>query len=63
MIKSYKHIIWDWNGTIHCDVDLGIEIMTKLLDQRSLPLLTSLSYRRLFTTRLKTTTPASASIL
>ena len=40
MIRSYKHIIWDWNGTIFCDVDLGIEIMNGLLDQRGLPLLT-----------------------
>ena len=53
MIKSYKHIIWDWNGTIFCDVDLGIEIMNGLLHQRGLPLLTSLSYRDLFTIPVK----------
>jgi phosphoglycolate phosphatase len=49
MIKSYKHIVWDWNGTILCDVDLGIEIMNGLLQQRSLSLRTSPSYRDLFT--------------
>lgn len=48
-IKNYKHIIWDWNGTIFRDVDLGIEIMNGLLHQRGLPLLTNLSYRELFT--------------
>jgi phosphoglycolate phosphatase len=53
MIRSYKHIIWDWNGTIFCDVDLGIEIMNGLLRQRGLPLLTSLSYRDLFTIPVK----------
>jgi phosphoglycolate phosphatase len=53
MIKRYKHIIWDWNGTILCDVNLGIEIMNGLLHQRSLPLLTSLSYRDLFTIPVK----------
>jgi phosphoglycolate phosphatase len=53
MIKSYKHIVWDWNGTIFCDVDLGIEIMNGLLHQRSLPLLTRLSYRDLFTIPVK----------
>jgi phosphoglycolate phosphatase len=53
MIKSYKHIIWDWNGTISCDVDLGIEIMNGLLHQRSLPLLTSLSCRDLLTIPVK----------
>jgi phosphoglycolate phosphatase len=53
MIKSYKHVIWDWNGTIFCDVDLGIEIMNGLLHKRSLPLLTSLSYRDVFAIPVK----------
>ena len=53
MIKSYQHIIWDWNGTIFCDVDLGIEIMNGLLRQRGLPLLTRLSYRDQFTIPVK----------
>jgi phosphoglycolate phosphatase len=49
MIKNYKHIVWDWNGTILCDVELGIEIMNGLLQQRRLALLTPASYRDLFT--------------
>jgi hypothetical protein len=53
VIKSYKHIIWDWNGTILCDVELGIEIMNGLLRQRSLHLLMSPSYRDLFTIPVK----------
>ena len=36
MIKSYKHIVWDWNGTIFCDVDLVIEIMHELLRQQGI---------------------------
>ncbi len=53
MIQKYKHVIWDWNGTIFCDVELGIEIMNALLRQRRLPLLTSSSYRRVFTMPVK----------
>ena len=49
MIKNYKHVVWDWNGTILCDVELGIEIMNGLLQQRRLALLTPASYRDLFT--------------
>ncbi len=49
MIKSYKHVIWDWNGTIFSDVDLGVEIINGLLHQRRLPLLTRASYRDMFT--------------
>jgi phosphoglycolate phosphatase len=49
MINRYKHVIWDWNGTIFNDVDLGIEIMNGLLSKRGLPLLTNLSYRAVFT--------------
>jgi phosphoglycolate phosphatase len=53
MIRNYKHVIWDWNGTIFCDVDLGIEIMNGLLHPRGLPLLTSQSYRDVFTIPVK----------
>ena len=49
MIRSYKHIIWDWNGTIFCDVELGVEIINELLQQRRLPLLTTPAYRDVFT--------------
>jgi phosphoglycolate phosphatase len=49
MIERYKHVIWDWNGTIFNDVDLGVQIMNGLLRQRGLPLLSSSSYRAVFT--------------
>jgi phosphoglycolate phosphatase len=53
MIKKYKHVIWDWNGTIFNDVELGIEIINGLLRPRGLPLLTRTSYRALFTIPVK----------
>jgi phosphoglycolate phosphatase len=49
MIKKYKHVIWDWNGTIFSDAELSIEIINGLLRQRGMPLVNALSYRALFT--------------
>ncbi len=48
MLKSYKHIVWDWNGTILSDVELGLEIINGLLQERRLALLTTESYRDVF---------------
>ncbi len=34
---NYKHIIWDWNGTLLDDAWLCVEIMNGMLAQRDLP--------------------------
>ena len=44
----YRHIIWDWNGTLLDDLDLSIDIMNGLLGRRGLPLLDRNRYHRLF---------------
>jgi phosphoglycolate phosphatase len=44
----YRHIIWDWNGTLLDDLDLCIDIMNGLLGRRGLPLLDRARYHRLF---------------
>jgi len=49
MVENYKHIIWDWNGTIFNDVELGIDIINKMLAARNLPVLTTEKYRDVFT--------------
>ncbi len=49
MIRNYKHVIWDWNGTIFSDVALGVEIINGLLRERGLPIVNEESYRELFT--------------
>ena len=46
--QHYKHIIWDWNGTLFDDAWLCIEIMNDLLQQRSLPPLTPEVYETIF---------------
>lgn len=29
-VRTYKHIIWDWNGTLLDDVDVVIDAMNNL---------------------------------
>lgn len=48
-----KIIIWDWNGTLLDDVQIGIEAMNILLRRRGLPLLTVERYKQEFTFPVK----------
>jgi len=43
---KYTHIIWDFNGTIFDDVDIGIESVNVLLAARHMPLIPSRDYYR-----------------
>ena len=47
--KKYKHIIWDWNGTLFNDVKLCADIMNILLTQESLPGISIERYKEIFT--------------
>jgi len=47
-ICNYKHIIWDWNGTLINDVWLVVEIMNKMLEKRNLSRIDSKKYREIF---------------
>jgi phosphoglycolate phosphatase len=47
-IGNYKHIIWDWNGTLINDVWLAVEAMNKMLAKRHLPGIDSKKYREIF---------------
>jgi phosphoglycolate phosphatase len=46
---KYKHIIWDWNGTLIDDAWLCVEIMNKILKKRGLNSITIDDYREHFT--------------
>ncbi len=48
MITNYKHIIWDWNGTLLDDVSECLAVLNELLRRRGLPLLTEEQYRSRF---------------
>ncbi len=45
---AYKHIIWDWNGTLLNDRWLSIKAMNQVLSRRSLPRLTEKQYLEIF---------------
>jgi phosphoglycolate phosphatase len=46
---KYKHVIWDWNGTLLDDTWLFVEVMNISLAKRGLSLITRDIYRDLFT--------------
>ena len=52
-MHRYKAIIWDYNGTLLNDIEIGIESINFMLSKRNLPLLTSESYREVFTFPVK----------
>ena len=45
---NYKHIIWDWNGTLVDDAWLCVDIMNKILFSYGLPLISLSDYRKHF---------------
>jgi phosphoglycolate phosphatase len=45
---KYKHIIWDWNGTLLDDTWLCVEGINKSLEKRSLQTITKEIYRKVF---------------
>ena len=47
-MKSYKHILWDWNGTLLNDVWLCIDITNAMLTKRRRPNITHQQYYRIF---------------
>lgn len=46
---TYKHIIWDWNGTLLDDRSITVESMNKVLAKRNMTLLTENHYLEVFT--------------
>jgi len=50
---KYKHVIWDWNGTLLDDAELCLGIINELLKQRNLQCLSMVEYREIFTFPVK----------
>ncbi len=48
LTTRYRHLIWDWNGTLLDDLDYSIGVMNTLLERRRLPLLNRTRYHALF---------------
>jgi phosphoglycolate phosphatase len=53
VIKNYKHIIWDWNGTLFDDTELSLDIINSILLKRDLQTITLEKYRSIFTFPVK----------
>jgi phosphoglycolate phosphatase len=45
---AYRHIIWDYNGTLLNDVDLSVSVMNAMLSERNLPKITTKKYKKIF---------------
>ena len=50
---KYKHVIWDWNGTLLDDRWLCVEGINAALTKRGLPVITEKTYRDVFTFPVK----------
>jgi phosphoglycolate phosphatase len=47
-LSHYRHILWDWNGTLLDDAALSVEIMNGLLNQYGKPGLLLKRYQQIF---------------
>ena len=47
-MMQYRHIVWDWNGTLLDDVQASVNTINQLLAVRSLPRTDASRYRELF---------------
>ena len=50
---KYKHVIWDWNGTLLNDVCLAIECMNNMLGKRNMVLINREKYREIVNLPIK----------
>ena len=48
MTTHYKHIIWDWNGTLLNDIELCLRVLNRLLAKRGKRAITQEDYRSNF---------------
>jgi phosphoglycolate phosphatase len=48
MLSRYRHVIWDWNGTLLDDLDICVEVMNGILRRHRLPLLDRARYHATF---------------
>lgn len=49
MVRNFKHVIWDWNGTLFNDINLSLNILNNLLQRNNLKSISLEDYRFIFT--------------
>ncbi|MFA6186898.1 MAG: HAD hydrolase-like protein [Phycisphaerae bacterium] len=47
-LRKYKHIIWDWNGTLLNDAELCVGILNQMLTKRQMSQTTLTEYQEIF---------------
>ena len=47
-LETYKHVIWDWNGTLLNDTDIVLEALNEQLSEAGFPSLDYERYRKIF---------------
>lgn len=47
-VSSYKHVVWDWNGTLLNDLDIAVDALGALLDEHKIPRVSADEYKGLF---------------
>jgi phosphoglycolate phosphatase len=47
-LPRYKHIIWDWNGTLLNDAWMAVKVMNETLKKREMPPIDVEQYRKIF---------------
>lgn len=52
-MQLYKHIIWDWNGTLFNDVELCLNVLNGLLKRNKIKSIDLETYREIFTFPVK----------
>jgi phosphoglycolate phosphatase len=48
MITEFKHVLWDWNGTLLNDTELSLDIINGLLKSKNIKTLSLDDYRYIF---------------
>lgn len=48
MSRKYRHVIWDWNGTLIDDMPLALSIVNEMLARRNMKTITEQQYVTLF---------------
>ena len=53
MINKYKHVIWDWNGTMFNDIELCVNVGNNLFRRKNIPEISIEKYKSIFTIPVK----------
>ena len=47
-VGGYKHVVWDWNGTLLNDLDIAVDAVGALLEEHNIPKVSADHYKKVF---------------